>query len=165
MVFCYDQSLAIHTRELVDNTTALLQLHLSPRPINYELVISSSVYFMMTSSNGDIFRVTGLLCGEFTGEFPSQRPVTRNFDVFIDLYLNKRLTKQSRRWWFETLSRPLWRHCNVDARTRTQQMYVTREGYFYFETMLYYGMCFVNSSRPNDAYMCQQTKPSLIQIR
>ena len=26
--------------------------------------------------------------------------------------LNKRLSKQSRGWWFETPSRPLWRHCN-----------------------------------------------------
>ena len=32
---------------------------------------------IMTSSNGNIFRVTGLLCGEFTGpgESPAQRPV------------------------------------------------------------------------------------------
>ena len=28
-----------------------------------------------------------------TGEFPAQRPVTRNFDVFFDLSLNKRLRK------------------------------------------------------------------------
>ena len=48
-----------------------------------------------------------------TGEFPSQRPVTRSFDVFFDLHLNKRLSKQSWGWWFETPSRPLWRHCNV----------------------------------------------------
>ena len=47
-----------------------------------------------------------------TGEFPSQRPVTRNFDVFFDLRLNKRLSKQSRGWWFETSSCPLWRQCN-----------------------------------------------------
>ena len=30
-----------------------------------------------------------------TGEFPAQRPVTRNFDVFFDLRLNKRFSKQS----------------------------------------------------------------------
>ena len=47
------------------------------------------------------------------GEFPTQRPVTRRFDVFFDLRLNKRLRKQSWGWWFETLSRPLWRQCNV----------------------------------------------------
>ena len=52
--------------------------------------------FMMTSSNGNIFRVTGPLCGEFTGpgDFPTQRPVTRNFEVFFDLRLTKRLSKQ-----------------------------------------------------------------------
>ena len=69
---------------------------------------------MMTSSNGNIFRVTGPLCGEFTGpgEFPTQRPVTRSFDVFFDLGLNKRLSNQPWGWWFETPSWSLWRHCN-----------------------------------------------------
>ena len=45
---------------------------------------------MMTSSNGNIFRITGHLCGEFTGpgEFSAQRPVTRSFGVFFDLRLN-----------------------------------------------------------------------------
>ena len=67
---------------------------------------------MMTSSNGIIFRVTGPLCGEFTGpgEFPTQRPVTRSFDVFFDLRPNKRLSKQPWGWWFETPSWSLWRH-------------------------------------------------------
>ena len=69
---------------------------------------------MMTSSNGNIFRGTGHLCGEFTGpgEFPTQRPVTRSFDVFFDVRLNKRLSKQPWGWWFETPSWSLWRHCN-----------------------------------------------------
>ena len=39
-------------------------------------------------------------------------PVTRSFDVFFDLRLNNRLSKQWRGLWFETPSRPLWRHCN-----------------------------------------------------
>ena len=47
------------------------------------------------------------------GEFPTQRPVTRSFDVYFDLRPNKRLSKQSWGWWFETQSRPLWRHRNV----------------------------------------------------
>ena len=46
-------------------------------------------------------------------EFPSQRPVARSFDVFFDLRLNKRLSKQSWGWWYETPSCSLWRHCNV----------------------------------------------------
>ena len=44
------------------------------------------------------------------GEFTAQRPVTRSFDVFFDLRLNKRLSKQLWGWWFETLLYPLWRH-------------------------------------------------------
>ena len=47
------------------------------------------------------------------GEFPTQRPVTRSFDVFFDLRLNKRLSKQWWGWWSETLLHPLWRHRNV----------------------------------------------------
>ena len=47
------------------------------------------------------------------GEFPTRRPVTGSFDVFFDLRLNKRLSKQWWGWWFQTLSRPLWRHRNV----------------------------------------------------
>ena len=45
-------------------------------------------------------------------EFPAQRPVTRSFDVFFDLRPNKRLSKQSLGWWFETPSHSLWRQCN-----------------------------------------------------
>ena len=47
-----------------------------------------------------------------TGEFPTQRPVARSFDVFFDLRLTERLSKQSWGWWFDTPSRPLWRHSN-----------------------------------------------------
>ena len=55
------------------------------------------------------------ICAEnspVSGELPSQRPVTRSFDVFFDLRLNKRLSKLSWGWWFETLPCPLWRHNN-----------------------------------------------------
>ena len=47
------------------------------------------------------------------GEFLAQRPVTWSFDVFFDLRLNEWLSKQSWGWWFETPTRPLWRHSNV----------------------------------------------------
>ena len=46
-------------------------------------------FFMMTLSNGNIFRVT------VTGEFPSHKPVMHSFDVFFDLRLNKRLSELS----------------------------------------------------------------------
>ena len=53
---------------------------------------------MMTSSNGNIFRVTGLVCGEFW--------------CFLYLRLNIRLNNQLQGWWFETPSGSLWRHLN-----------------------------------------------------
>ena len=46
------------------------------------------------------------------GEFSTQRPVTRSFDVYFDLRPNKGLSKQLWGWWFETQSCPLWRHRN-----------------------------------------------------
>ena len=69
---------------------------------------------MMTSSSGNMCRVTGHLCGEspVTGEFPEQRAVTRSFGVFFDLHPNKRLSKRSWGGWFETPLCPLGRHCN-----------------------------------------------------
>ena len=71
----------------------------------------------MTSSNGNIFRVTGPLCGEFTGDrwIPLPKGQWRGALIFFDLTLNKRLSKQSRRLWFKTPSRSLWRHCNVKS--------------------------------------------------
>ena len=70
----------------------------------------------------NLFRVTGPLCGEFTGpgEFPTQMPVTRSFDVFFDLRLNKRLSKRPRGWWFETQSWSLWRHSNVITKSSSK---------------------------------------------
>ena len=72
-------------------------------------------HFMMTSWNGIFYALLAICAGNspVSNEFPTQRPVTRSFDVFIDLRLNKRLSKQSWGWWFETPSRPLWRHRNV----------------------------------------------------
>ena len=46
---------------------------------------------MMTSSDGNNFRVTGHLLFPVPGEFPAQRPV--NFDVFFVLRLNKWLSE------------------------------------------------------------------------
>ena len=46
-----------------------------------------------------------------TGEFHTQTPVTRSFDVFYDLHLDKRLNKLTWCWWFGTPSGSFWRHC------------------------------------------------------
>ena len=60
--------------------------------------------YMMTSSNGNIFCVTGHLCGEFTGPrwIPRKRPVTRSFNVsltcvWISDWVNNRETGDLRR--------------------------------------------------------------------
>ena len=77
---------------------------------------AKAMIFMMTSSNRFIFSVTGPFCGEF----PSQRPVTRSFDVFFDLWLNKRMSLQARRRWFETASCSLLLHkiCNGHIKSK-----------------------------------------------
>ena len=51
------------------------------------------------------------------GEIPSKGPVTQSFDVFFYLYLNKRLSKPSRRRWYGTPSRPLRHHCTGTHKT------------------------------------------------
>ena len=72
-----------------------------------------------------------------TGEFSTQRPVMRNFDVFFDLRLNKRLSKQTWGWWFETPSRSLRRHCN-----ETGLIYISERGpWFYSAIWIYHSNC------------------------
>ena len=86
---------------------------------------------MMTSSNGNIFRVTGLLCREFTGHrwIPRTKASDAEFDLFFDICLNKQLSKQSWDWWFETPSCSLWRQCNVFTGYGYRYVYWTfREG-------------------------------------
>ena len=69
---------------------------------------------MVTSSNGTIFCINGPLWGVSTSHrwFPSQRLVTRSFDIVFDLHLIKWLSKQSRCQWFETPLCLLWCQCN-----------------------------------------------------
>ena len=68
----------------------------------------------MTSSNENIFRVTGHLWGEFTGHrwIPLTKASDADLDVSFDLRVNKPLSKQSWGWWFEVQLRSLRRHCN-----------------------------------------------------
>ena len=48
-----------------------------------------------------------------TGKFPAQKQWRGALMFSLICTLHKRLSKQSRGWWFETPSRSLWRHCNV----------------------------------------------------
>ena len=82
--------------------------------VAFRLSETGQICDMMTSSNGNISALLAL-CAEnspVTGEFHTQRPVTRSFDVFFELRLNKWLSKQSLGWWFETPPCSLWHHCN-----------------------------------------------------
>ena len=94
-------------RWLIDRLIAVLFF-----TVSHDFHTESSI---MTSSNGNISALLAFYAGNspVTGEFHTKRPVRRSFDVFFDLRLNKPLNKQSWGWWFETLSHPLWRHCNV----------------------------------------------------
>ena len=69
--------------------------------------------FRRRSKKTSKLRVTGLCAGNSPGPVnsPHKGPVTQNFYVFSDLRPNKRLSKQSTHWWFETPSRSLWRTC------------------------------------------------------
>ena len=82
-----------HNKNSIFSQTALIWYE----PIMRHMV---RVLFVMTSSNGNTVRVTGLCEGNppVAGGFPSQRPVTRSFDDFFDVRLNKRLNKQSICW-------------------------------------------------------------------
>ena len=92
------------------------------------ILVYSIDYFGSTSGYSEIhttwwrhqvkifFAILAICAGNspIAGEFPTQRPLTRRFDVFFDLHPNKWLSKQS--WGccrcFVTPSRPLRRHCN-----------------------------------------------------
>ena len=75
--------------------------------------LATNIFF-----SSDIPVYTGVLSSRHTGlpledNWLRVRAVTRSFDVFFDLRLNKRLCEQSWGWWFESPSCSLWRHCNV----------------------------------------------------
>ena len=88
--------------------------------LHYQLALSAGVFHALWliawwRHQMEIFSALLAICAgnsPVTGEFPTQRPVTRSFDVYFDLRPKERLSKQWWGWWFETLSRSLWRHRN-----------------------------------------------------
>ena len=107
MVFCYlPQFLRKYPRLLGVNEYVKWSHHTIHLKITFEAWWHHQV---------EIFFVLLALCAGnslVTGEFPSQRPVTRSFYVYFDLRLNKRLSKQSWCRWFEVPLHSLWHHCN-----------------------------------------------------
>ena len=98
---------------------------------------------MMTSSNGNIFRVTCPLCGEFTGlrRIPLTKASNAELWCFLYLRLNKQLSKQSWGWWFEMPSCSLWRHCNAVA-------------FFFFNKLVSKPALTCQKTHYNDIIMC-----------
>ena len=100
------------------------------RSIQHKGVVASHVRhkhrLMMTSPNGIFSALLALCAGNspVTGEFPSQRPVTRSIGVFSDLRLNKRLSKQSGHRWSETPSCSLWHHSNIILRVGWNSFFI-----------------------------------------
>ena len=96
------------------------------RPIwilnNVDSMISENIFkiIMMTSSNENIFRVTGLLRGKFSGH--RWLPLTNASDAELWCLLlcaPEQTVEQiiEAPVWFETQSRSLWRHCNDIMKT------------------------------------------------
>ena len=80
-----------------------------------DLTVCLYYFIAMMSSNGNIFRVTGPLCGEFTGHRWIPLTKASGAELCFFLWFASELlwlSKQSSGWWFETPSPSLWRHRN-----------------------------------------------------
>ena len=80
---------------------------------------------IMTSSNGDISALLALCAGNWhrppvNSPHQGQWREALVFSLICAPY--KRLSKQSRRRWFETPSRSLWRHCNEGENPGEQKL-------------------------------------------
>ena len=123
-----------HIHETSLGIKPLLTKFLRPYEISGNM-LSGCVYLNKGSRHGDVtkwkhFSALQALCEgnlPVTGEFLSQRPLTRSFDVFFDLRLNERLSKPSRSRWFETPLHPLWRQWNGLFLANYLQLHLSRE--------------------------------------
>ena len=95
--------------EVTNHITYSLDLNLSLNTNVLFIHLCMTIFILHPQEIGKyIIHIFGLIW-----IIPAQRPVSRSFDVFLDMRLNKELSKQSWGWWFGTPSRSLWRHCNV----------------------------------------------------
>ena len=86
--YCHISVMAPHKRPVMWKVFPSHDSCMCHAGVMYPLHKPRDNHSIITSSSGNIFRVTGPVWGEVTGWFPSQRPVTRSFDVFFDLHLN-----------------------------------------------------------------------------
>ena len=88
-----------------------VRLDHAEREVIEKTVVPVIIWFMMTPSNGNIFLVTSPLCGELIGH--RRLPLTKASDAGLWCFLWS-AHEQTVETPVETLSRPLWRHCNVE---------------------------------------------------
>ena len=130
VIYAFTASLYNKTSTTTDRIVKMLTVVYKNDKIYWQkitdMLCKMSLYSFIWTSHGttpcwrhpmETFSSVLVLCAgnsPVTGEFPAQRPVTWSFDVFFLIWtLNKRLSKQSWSWWFETPTCSLWRHWNV----------------------------------------------------
>ena len=129
-----------------------------------DYIRKKSQFYMMTSSNGNIFCVTCPLCGEFTGHW--WIPLTKVSDVelwcFFHLRLNKRLKKHSWGWWFEMLSCSLWYTVNADICYRQSQDQTPFHIFWHLKCYIFLYIIdkriFFSQLCPKDVALCKKNK-------
>ena len=110
--FVQSQNVAKPCNPLTSEEFITITLSMNPENTVWDL----SSYIMVTSSNGNMFRFTGPLWGEITVHrwIPFAKASDAGLWCFLwSVCLNKRLSKSSRRWRFETPLRLLWLQCNL----------------------------------------------------
>ena len=114
-IFCFGENLEFLARLMHFYTFSFILLDLNIFWLTLPFPITGIDKCVWWRHQMEAFSALLAICAgnlPVTGEFPTQRPVTRSLYVFFDLRLSQRLNKQTWGWWFETPSRPLWRHCN-----------------------------------------------------
>ena len=103
----------VYFRGLILYPPSKLNTSLSPQVLALNCVmVASRLNYLHTWWRHQMETFSALLTicavnSPVTGEFPTQRPVPRGFDVFFNLCLNKRFSKQSWGWCFEMSLRSL----------------------------------------------------------
>ena len=178
LLYCISNSLIITSLQCTPVSVSVRVINLSCKDFSFCYPWRSSWNpLMMTSSNGNISAWLAICAGN--SPFPAQRQVTRSFDVVFDLRLNKRLSKQSWGWWFETILHPLWSHSNVGLICFT--FYISRDFHWLpFDRIkgsslayLFYSFCsmmsfgsklLLRTQWPTFVYQFSGTIPELIHV-
>ena len=122
--------------------------------LNWLVIFTIGGNFTWWRHQMETFSALLATCAGNSPEFPAQRPVTRSFDVLFDLCLNKRLSKPWQGWWFETLSRPLWRHRNEYPLKDLSKDFMSLEAaWLLFRVLLWLWYMFVVSTAMLSKYL------------